>query len=65
MRRNLTVMTFLNINHYLITQAEVCLKTTFVKANFMFFTIFYYIYENPRRKKFINPSCPKHPKIIN
>ena len=23
------------------------------------------IYESPRRKNFINPSCPKHPKIIN
>ena len=22
-------------------------------------------YENPGRKTFINPSCPKHPKIIN
>ena len=23
------------------------------------------IYESPRRKNLINPSCPKHPKIIN
>ena len=22
------------------------------------------IYENPRGKNFINPSCPKHPKIV-
>ena len=29
-------------------------------------TIFWiYIYESPKRKNFINPSCPKHPKIIN
>ena len=38
---NLTVMTFLNLNHFLITtQAELCLKGTFVKATFMFVTIF-------------------------
>ena len=50
-------MTLLNLNHFLIiTQAELCLKGTFVKGNF---------YENPRRKNFINPSCPKHCKIIN
>ena len=30
----------------------------------MFVTIFYDTYENPRGKNFINPSCPKHPKII-
>ena len=22
------------------------------------------IYENPKIKDFINPSCPKHPKVI-
>ena len=33
---------------------------------FMFVTILsIYIYESPKRKNFINPSCPKHPKIIN
>ena len=31
----------------------------------MFVTIFLDIYENPMRKNFINPSSPKHPKIIN
>ena len=31
----------------------------------MFVTIFLDIYENPKRKNFINPFCPKHPKIIN
>ena len=30
----------------------------------MFVTIFLDIYENPIRKNFINPSSPKHPKII-
>ena len=30
----------------------------------MFVTIFWDIYENLRRKNFINPSCPEHPKII-
>ena len=24
----------------------------------------FFRYENPRRKNFVNPSCPKHPKII-
>ena len=58
-------MTLLNLNHFLIiTQAELRLKGTFVKTSFMFVTIFLDIYENPRRKKFINPSCSKHPKII-
>ena len=36
-----------------------------VKASFMFVIICLDIYENPRRKNFMNPSCPKHPKIIN
>ena len=31
------------------------------KVSFMFDVIFLDIYENPRRKNFINPSCPKHP----
>ena len=58
-------MTLLNLNHFLIiTQAELRLKGTFVKTSFMFVTIFLDIYENPRRNKFINPSCSKHPKII-
>ena len=47
---NLTVITLLNLNHFWITQAELCLKGTFVKASFMFVTIFMGIYENPRRK---------------
>ena len=34
-------MTLLNLNYFLIiTQAKLCLKSTFVKANFMFVTIF-------------------------
>ena len=53
-----------NLSHFLIiTQAELCLKGTFVKARSKF-TIFLDIYENPRRKKFIK-SCPKHLKVIN
>ena len=37
---NLTMMTLLNLNDFLIvTQAELCLKGTFVKANFMFVNI--------------------------
>ena len=31
------------------------------KASFMFDIIFLDIYENPRKKNFINPSRPKHP----
>ena len=56
---NRTVMTaLLNLNHFLI------IKGIFLKASFMFVTIFWDIYENLRRKNFINPSCPEHPKII-
>ena len=54
-------MTLLNLYHFLIkTQAELCRKGTFVKASFMFVSSFVDIYENPWRKKCINPSCPKH-----
>ena len=37
----LTVMTLLNLNHFWITQAELCLKGKFVKASFMILTIFW------------------------
>ena len=36
---NLTMMTLLNLNQYWITQAELYLKGTFVKASFIFVTI--------------------------
>ena len=40
----MTVMTLLNLNDFLIiTQAELCLKGTFVKAGFVFVTIFFQI----------------------
>ena len=48
-----------------MTQAELCLKGTFVKASFIFVNIFLDIYENARTKNFISPSGPKHNKIIN
>ena len=42
--RTMTVMTLLNLNDFLIiTQAELCLKGTFVKAGFVFVTIFFQI----------------------
>ena len=59
---NVTVMILLRVNHFWITQAELCLKSTFVKASFMFVTISLDIYKNPRRKNLIDPSCPKRPK---
>ena len=65
MYANLTVMTVLNLNHFYIMQAELYLKGTSVKTSFTIATIFYIFIKNPRRKKFINRSCPKHPKIIN
>ena len=38
---NLIVMTnLLNLDDFWITQTELCLKVTFVKASFMFVTIF-------------------------
>ena len=52
----------LNLNHFWIAQPDLCLKVTFVKASFMFVTIFLDIYENPRTKNFINFSCSKHKK---
>ena len=36
-------------------------KSTFAKASFNYY---FFRYENPRRKNFINPSHAKHPKII-
>ena len=62
---NVTKMTLLNLNHFWITQAELCLKRTFLKASFMFVAIFLNINKSPRRNTFLNPSCPKHHKIIN
>ena len=60
---NLTVMTTpLNFNHFWITQAELCLKGTFVKAEIHVCYHFLGSYENPRRKNFIKPSYPKHAK---
>ena len=54
---SLTVVTLLNLNHFLIkTKAELCLKGTFVKVSFIFVTIFLDTYQNP--------PCPKHRKII-
>ena len=44
-----------------MTQAKLCLKVKFAKTRFMFVTI----YENPRRKNFINPPCSGPLKIIN
>ena len=54
-----------NLNHFWITQSELCLKDMFVEVSFMFVTIFLGIYENPRIKNYINPFCAKHPAIIN
>ena len=49
-------MILLNLNHFLIiTQAELCLSGTFVKASSMFVTILLDIYENLRRKKLNSP----------
>ena len=62
---NLTVMTtILNLNHFWIIQAKLCLKDTFVTTSFIFVTIVLYIYVDSRRKIFLNPSCTKCPKVI-
>ena len=37
---NLNVITLLNLNHFWIIEAELCLKGTFVKVSSMFVTIF-------------------------
>ena len=62
---NLALVSLLNLNHFWITQAELCLKGTIVNVSFMFAITFLDIYENPMGKNFINLSCPKHPKVIN
>ena len=51
---------FLNFNHFETTQAELCLKGTFVKASFIFVTIFLDIYENYRGKKTLLTLCVGH-----
>ena len=45
-------------------KAELCLEGTFVKISFTLVTILLDIYENPRRKNFINTSSSKYSKII-
>ena len=56
----------LYLDQFWITQAELCIESTFVKINFMFVKIFLDIYENSRRKNcIINPFYSKNPKIIN
>ena len=57
---NLAVTTLLNLNHFWITQAELCLNGTFIKASFVFLSIFLDINENPRGKGVIKlPSILK------
>ena len=52
-------MTLLNLNQFLIiTQAELCLKDTFVKASLILLPFFLDIYENPGRKDFITRPVP-------
>ena len=55
---NLTVITLSNLNHFWITQAELCLKDTFVKANFMFITIFFRLLLKSWEKTFLILPVP-------
>ena len=51
-------MVLLNLNHFWITQGEWCLKAR----------VCYHFFKDkktPVEKNFINPSYPKHPKLIN
>ena len=50
MYANPTVMILLNLNYFLITQAELYLKGTFVTASFMLVTIFRYLWK-PWKKR--------------
>ena len=63
---NMAVATFfLSLNQSWMKQLNYVKEAhLFVKASVVFVTIFSDVYENPRRKNFINPSCPKYPKII-
>ena len=58
-------MSLFSFNHLWITQVELCLKGTFIKASPMSVSMFLDIYETPTRKNFIDSSCTKHPKIMN
>ena len=56
---NLTKMIIhLNLNHFWITQAELCLKGTFVVASFMFVTIFLDL-KIPAEKKLLTLPVPR------
>ena len=48
---NLIVMTLLNLNHFWMTKTELCLQGIFVKASFMFGTIFFrYLWKSQEKK---------------
>ena len=55
---NLTVINLLNLYHFWITQAGLCLKGTFVKASFMLVTILFRYLWKYQEKNCINPSYP-------
>ena len=57
---NLTVMTLLNLNLFWTTREHHIFKSEF-HVCYHFLKYFW----KSQEKNFINPSCPKHPKIIN
>ena len=65
---NLTAMSLLNLSDY---NDPFELEPPFKNTSWIMFKTYicikhiFHIYENPRRKNFIKPSCNKHPKIIN
>ena len=47
----LGIIWLINLNHFWVKSAELNVKGTFVKASFMFVTIFLDIYEKTQEKK--------------
>ena len=47
----LGIIWLINLNHFWVKSAELNVKSTFVKASFMFVTIFLDIYEKTQEKK--------------
>ena len=54
----------LNLNHFWITQAKLCLKDTSVKASFMFVTIFFIFKRIPGEKSWLTLPVPSILKLL-
>ena len=55
---NMSVMTYFSLNNFWIAQVKLCLKGTFVKAGFMFVTIFAIFMKIPGEKTLLTLPVP-------